>query len=75
MASWASGGSREEGGDGSAPLSLVNGIYVEEGLLPGPDWTGLERHFPYPGHHERRVLDLEAARWSDSMTEASEDGL
>lgn len=61
-------GSREEGGDGSAPLSLVNGIYAEEGLLPGPDWTGLERPFPYPGHHERRVLDLRGgtlARFDD----------
>jgi trehalose/maltose hydrolase-like predicted phosphorylase len=51
-------GSREEGGEGSAPLTLVNGIYGEEGLLHAPDWTGLERPSFYPGHSERRVLDL-----------------
>ena len=65
-------GSREEGGEGSAPLSLVNGVYTSDGLLPGPDWTGLERPGLQPGPHERRVLDLRGgtlARFDDGSIE------
>ncbi len=47
-------GSRDEGGERSAPLSLVNGVYTGEGLLPGPNWTGLERPGVHSGRHERR---------------------
>ncbi len=51
-------GSRDEGGKGSTPLSLVNGVYTDHGLLPGPDWTRLERPGVRPGDHVRRLLDL-----------------
>ena len=64
-------GSRDEGGERSAPLSLVNGVYTRDGLLPGPDWTGLERPGVRPGPHERRVLDLRGgtlARFDDRST-------
>jgi trehalose/maltose hydrolase-like predicted phosphorylase len=52
-------GSREEDGQGTAPLFLVNGVYTQDGhLLPGPNWTGLERPGVDRRHSERRLLDL-----------------
>ncbi len=51
-------GSRDEDGPGSTPLFLVGDVFTPDGhLLPGPNWTGLER----PGvedNGERRILDL-----------------
>jgi trehalose/maltose hydrolase-like predicted phosphorylase len=52
-------GSREEDGQGTAPLFLVNGVYTQDGhLLPGPNWTGLERPGVDRRHSEQRLLDL-----------------
>ena len=68
-------GSRDEGGERSAPLSLVNGVYRRDGLLPGPDWTGLERPGVRPGPTNDGYWTCEEALWPDSMTEGSKDGL
>ncbi len=51
-------GSREEDGQGAAPLFLVDGVYTRDGLLPGPDWTRLDRPNMQLRHTEQRVLDL-----------------
>jgi trehalose/maltose hydrolase-like predicted phosphorylase len=52
-------GSREEDGEGTAPLLLANGVYTQAGrLLPGPNWIGLERPGLDRRHTERRYLDL-----------------
>jgi trehalose/maltose hydrolase-like predicted phosphorylase len=52
-------GSREEDGRDTGPLFLVNGAYTQDGdLIPGPNWTSLERPGVDRRHTERRLLDL-----------------
>jgi len=54
----ATRGSREEGGSGTTPLFVVNGIYTQGAapqVLPGPVWTHLAVH---DGRPDRRLLDL-----------------
>jgi trehalose/maltose hydrolase-like predicted phosphorylase len=55
-------GSREEGGDGSDPLVLAEGVYASTpdgmpALLPAPSWSELAIEMAQPVK-ERRVLDL-----------------
>jgi trehalose/maltose hydrolase-like predicted phosphorylase len=55
-------GSREEGGEGSDPLVLAEGVYASTpdgmpALLPAPSWSELAIEMAQPVK-ERRVLDL-----------------
>lgn len=56
----ATRGSVEEGGAGSIPMVLADGVYYglrsTQQLLPGPDWTGLE--VVPPPAEDVRILDL-----------------
>ena len=51
--------SRDEDGPGTVPLFLVNDVFTQDGhLLPGPDWTRLDRPGIDHDPGERRFLDL-----------------
>ncbi len=51
-------GSLEEDGPGAVPLLVANGVYTEAGaLVPGPDWTRVDR----PRRDRRRTV----RRWLD----------
>lgn len=51
-------GSREEGGENSSPSFLVSGVYLDDHLLSGPIWTGLELVPAHRRHTDQRLLDL-----------------
>jgi len=52
-------GSREEDGRNASPLFLAGGVYdLENRLLAGPIWTGLQLRPTHRRHTERRFLDL-----------------
>jgi len=52
-------GSREEDGQGTSPLFLVNGIYDDhDDLLAGPIWIGLELSTAHHWESDRRLIDL-----------------